>query len=66
MPMNLYAELSAVISLWPLWLFLLGVAVFVALTKSVDQKKNLDILDNQTQDQRHVNSIGNFGSGNDL
>jgi hypothetical protein len=64
--MNLTAELLGFLSLWPLWLFLIAVATFVFVTRPKPTRGPMEALDQQTQDQRNVNSIANFGVGNDL
>lgn len=63
--MELTAELLGFLSLWPLWLFIIAVAAFVFVTRSKTSASQNDLLGQQMEDQRHVNSIANHALSND-
>lgn len=55
--MSLAAEFLGFLSLWPLWLFLIAVAAFVFVTRPKPSAFQGDVLGQQLEDQRNVNSI---------
>jgi hypothetical protein len=50
------------IDLWPLWLFLGGLILFVYKTRDREPPRSHDAFGQQMADQRRVNSLFNFGA----
>lgn len=55
-------SLSDFIGLWPLWLVIGGLAVFVYVTRDREPPRADSATGQQMQDQRRVNSLFNLGA----
>ena len=57
-----FGTLKDVIDLWPLWLVVGAILVFVYKTRDREPPRSSNPMDQQMADQRRGNSLFNFGA----